>query len=54
MSVKQPAAAPRQLKGKPVGSTIQAGDLPTLAQLGLQPVTRLPGTPHAHGGAAHC
>ena len=50
MSVKEPAAAPQQLKGKPLGSHISAGDLPTLAQLGLRPLTRLPNTPLVCGG----
>jgi len=51
LSVKEPAAAPQQLKGKPLGASISAGNLPTLAQLGLQPVSCIPGTPHARGGA---
>ena len=55
LSVKEPAQAPRQLKGKPLGSGIAAGEVPTLAQLGLQPVTRIPGTSHVRGGAdTHC
>ena len=52
MRVKEPAAALQQLKGKPVGSNVAAGDLPTLAQLGLRPLTRLPNTAHVRGGAA--
>ena len=51
LSVKEPAQPPRQLKGKPLGTSIAAGEVPTLAQLGLQPVTRIPGTSHVRGGA---
>ncbi|CAL5228304.1 g11410 [Coccomyxa viridis] len=50
LSVKEPAQAPRQLKGKPLGASVAAGEVPTLAQLGLQPVTRIPGTSHVRGG----
>ena len=53
MKVKEPAAALQQLKGKPVGSNIMAGDLPTLTHLGLQPLNRLPNTVHVRGGE-HC
>ena len=53
MSVKEPAAALQQLKGKPVGSSVAAGDLPTLAQLGLRPLAQLPNTAHVRGGE-HC
>ncbi len=49
--MKEPAQAPRQLKGKPLGASVAAGEVPTLAQLGLQPVTRIPGTSHVRGGA---
>lgn len=52
--MKEPAEAPRQLKGKPLGVSIAAGDLPTLAQLGLRPVTQLPGQTHMKGGAGCC
>ena len=51
LSVNKPAQAPRQLKGKPLGASIAAGEVPTLAQLRLQPVTRIPGTSHVRGGA---
>ena len=54
LKVKEPADAPRQLKGKPLGVSISAGELPTLAQLGLRPVTPLPGKPHMKGGAGCC
>ena len=50
MRVKEPAAALQQLKGKPVGSTVAAGNLPSLAQLGLRPLARLPNTAHVRGG----
>ncbi len=53
MSVKEPAAALQQLKGKPVGSSVAAGDLPTLAHLGLRPLARLPNTAHVRGGEHH-
>lgn len=49
--MQEPAQAPRQLKGKPLGGSMAAGEVPTLAQLGLQPVSRIPGTSHARGGA---
>ena len=52
--MQEPAQAPRQLKGKPLGGSIAAGEVPTLAQLGLQPVSRIPGTSHARGGADIC
>ena len=54
LKVKEPADAPRQLKGKPLGVSMTAGELPTLAQLGLRPVTQLPGKPHMKGGAGCC
>ena len=50
MSVKEPAAALQQLKGKPVGSNVAAGDLPTLAQLGLRPLSQLPNIALVRGG----
>ncbi len=52
LTVKQPDAAPAQLHGKPLGARgIAAGDVPTLAQLGLQPLHSIPGcSPRCRGG----
>lgn len=53
LAVKQPEKAPAQLKGKPVGSQgISSGDIPTLAQLGLQPLSNIPGAPKCRGGVS--
>ena len=42
LSAKEPAAAPRQLKGKPLDVRISASDMPALAKLGFRPVSNPP------------
>ncbi|KAK9918887.1 hypothetical protein WJX75_007839 [Coccomyxa subellipsoidea] len=51
LPVQQPEKAPGQLKGKPLGcQDISPGDIPTIAQLGLPPLSRIPGAPKCRGG----
>ncbi|BDA46732.1 Cryptochrome DASH [Coccomyxa sp. Obi] len=51
LPIRQPEKAPAQLKGKPLGcGSISSGDIPTLAQLGVQPLSHIPGAPRCRGG----
>lgn len=51
LPIKQPGSVPAQLRGKPLGAQgISSGNIPTLAQLGLQPLSNIPGAPKCKGG----
>lgn len=51
LPIKQPDKAPTQLKGKPLGcGSIPSGDIPTLDQLGVKPLSYIPGAPRCKGG----
>ena len=52
LTVPRPQERPSRLHGRPLGARgIAAGDVPTLAQLGLAPVQAIPGAPKCRGGA---